>query len=231
MRATKQRLVGLEQGARQPRLAMGADVPLDTKTRNRMEDIAADRVIREDSSSVNRGDPDHMCLTSFGDDFTEPPAFPCSRDDAVVDNGAAAPNLCLSPAEMRTRTAADGLLPAGIASTTMRTIFPRPLFSWSLVVETKKRACRASIRYASYYSSFWKLKVLETKSRQLWSSIPAVLQVIYEPARFGKRYVRCFVGRFSLRRWLVAIWSGFGRCMTRNIIFRKRGQAIRAYCG
>ena len=41
MRATKQRLAGLEQDARQPRLAMEADVPSDTKTRERTEGAAA----------------------------------------------------------------------------------------------------------------------------------------------------------------------------------------------
>ena len=43
-----------------------------------------------------------MCLTSFGDDSTEPPAFPCCRDDVMVDKGAAAPRSYLLPVEMRT---------------------------------------------------------------------------------------------------------------------------------
>ena len=33
MKATKQRLAGLEQDAREPRLVMEVDVPSDTKTR------------------------------------------------------------------------------------------------------------------------------------------------------------------------------------------------------
>ena len=41
MRATKQRLAGLEQEALQPRLAMKAGVKSDTKTLKRMEDVAA----------------------------------------------------------------------------------------------------------------------------------------------------------------------------------------------
>ena len=97
MRATKQRLAGLEQDARQPRLAMETDVPSDTKTPNRMEDVAADRVINEDSSFANQVDPDQMCLTSFGDDFTEPPALPCLWDDTLVDNGAVAPKHVSHP--------------------------------------------------------------------------------------------------------------------------------------
>ena len=80
MRATKQHQAGLEQEARQPRLAMEADVPSDTKIRNHTEDVAADRAIIGDSPSANQVDPDQMCLTSFGDDFTGPPALPCSRD-------------------------------------------------------------------------------------------------------------------------------------------------------
>ena len=53
MRAIKQRPTGLEQDVRQPRLAMEADVLSDTKTRNRTEDVAADRVISRDSTSAN----------------------------------------------------------------------------------------------------------------------------------------------------------------------------------
>ena len=41
MRATRQRLAGLEQDTRQPRLAMEADVPTDTKTCKRTENAAA----------------------------------------------------------------------------------------------------------------------------------------------------------------------------------------------
>ena len=51
-------LAGLEQDAQQSRLAMEADVPSDTKTRNRMEDVAAYRVISGDSDFVNQADSD-----------------------------------------------------------------------------------------------------------------------------------------------------------------------------
>ena len=40
IRATEQRLAGQEQNARQPCLAMEADAPADTKTRERMEGAA-----------------------------------------------------------------------------------------------------------------------------------------------------------------------------------------------
>ena len=92
MRSTKQHLPGLKQDTRQLCLAMEADMPSDIKTRNRMEDVVADRGTSGDSSFANQVDPDQMCVISFGDDFTGPPALPCLRDDALVDNGAAAPN-------------------------------------------------------------------------------------------------------------------------------------------
>ena len=138
----------------------------DTKTRKSMKDVEAGRMISGDGSSANQVDPDQMFLNNFGDDFTGLPALPCSRNDALVGNGAAAQKSCLSTTEMRTRTAAGGLLPAGTASTTMTTIFPRPRLPLSLVREARKRTCRTFIQYASYYRSVWKSKVLETKSRQ-----------------------------------------------------------------
>ena len=107
---------------------MEADVKSDTKTHKRTEDAAADRAKHGDKSSSARVDPDPMCLTSFGDDSTEPPALPC-MDDAMIDKGAEAPKPRLSPVEMHTLTAAGGLLPTGTASTARRTVFPRSLFS------------------------------------------------------------------------------------------------------
>ena len=76
IRTIRQRLAGLEQDTRQPRLAMEAEIPTYTKTRNRAEDAATDREKHEDSCSEKKVDPDLMCLTSFGDDSTEPPALP-----------------------------------------------------------------------------------------------------------------------------------------------------------
>ena len=90
-----QHLTSLEQDARQPRLAMEADGPADTKTRERTEGAAtAVQVMHGDSCSANRVGPDPMCSTSFGDDCTGPPAPPCSGENVLVDNGAAAPNSC-----------------------------------------------------------------------------------------------------------------------------------------
>ena len=159
IRATKQRLVGMKQDARPPRLATEADVLTDTKTRKCVKDVASAQVISGYNSSA-QVDIDPMCLTSFSDNSTGPPALPYARDDALIDNGAAAPKPCLSPAEMRMRTAADGLLPTGIASTAMRTIFPRLFFSWSFG-ETKKRTSRINNQLAP----FWR-RVIQTKSRK-----------------------------------------------------------------
>ena len=178
VRAKKQRLAGLGQDARQPRLAMEADAPSDTKTHKRMEDAVAVQAKHGGSCSANQVDPDPMCLTSFGNDSTGPPALPCTMDDALVDNGAAAPKPCLSPVEMRTPTAADGLLPAGRASTTMRIIFPQPLFPWSLE-EIKKYTSRINYKLAPS-----RQRVTPQNQGKLWCSIPTVLQVVSAPDRF-----------------------------------------------
>ena len=143
LRVTDQRLAGLEQDARQPRLATEADVLTDSKTRKRTEDAAADRAKHGNSCSAKKVDPNPMFLTTFGDDSTKPAALPY-RDDAMFDKGAAAPKPCLLPVEIRTPTAASGLLPVDIAYTAMRTIFFRPLFSWSLGKETKKSNSRTN---------------------------------------------------------------------------------------
>ena len=106
---------------------MEADVPSDTKARKRTEGAAAAvQAEHGDSCPANRIDPDPMCLTSFDDDSTGPPALPCSRDDALVGNGATPPKSCLSHLEVRTPSAAGGLLSAGTASTATRTTFDQP---------------------------------------------------------------------------------------------------------
>ena len=126
MRATKQRLDGLEQDARQSHLTMEADVPSGTKTCERTEGAAAAAQAKHgDSCSVNRVDPDPMCLTSFVDDSTKPPALPCLRDDALVGNGTAASKSCISPLEIRAPIALGGLLP-GTTFTETRTTFDQP---------------------------------------------------------------------------------------------------------
>ena len=138
-------------------------MPADKKTRERTEGAAsAVQAKYGDSCSANRVDPDPTCLDSFGDDSTGPPALPCSRNDAVVGNGAAAPKSCLSPLEMRSPTATGGLLPAGKASTTTRITFYHPRLRFCLTEETNSK--KTSTQYASYYS-FWRNNQLASPSR------------------------------------------------------------------
>ena len=171
-KGTRQRLADLEQDARQPRLAMETDMPLDTKTRERTEGAAtAVQAKHGDSCSAKSVQAGPTCLTSFGVK-AEPPALPY-RDDVLVENGAAVPKSCLPPLEVRTPTAADGLLPTDKTSTATRTTF-HPLPLWFCLAEEINS--RTSTQYASYYSScFWWIinqqapfcpRVIETKSGQ-----------------------------------------------------------------
>ena len=84
-RSMDRRLTCLEHCARQPRLAMEADGPTNTKTRERTEGAAtAVQAMHGDSCSADRVDPDPMCSTSFGDDCTGPPAPPCSGEKSPI---------------------------------------------------------------------------------------------------------------------------------------------------
>ena len=150
IRAIKQRLAGQEQDTRQPRLAMEADVPPDTKTRKRMEAAAAaNRVISAgNSSALVNTDP--IRLISFGENYIGPPALPCSRDEVLVDNGAVAPKPRLSPADMCTRTASGGLLPNGTASTATTITYYQPRSRLFPTEETN--AGTTSLQYATYIS-------------------------------------------------------------------------------
>ena len=106
---------------------MEADGLANTKIRERTEGAAtAVQTMHRESCSVNRVDPDLMCSTSFGDDCTGPPAPPCPGENALVNNGAAAPKSCLPPLEMRSSTAAGGLLPTCEASIVTRNTFNQP---------------------------------------------------------------------------------------------------------
>ena len=148
-------------------------MPSDIKTRECTEGLAAAVQAKHgDSCSANQVDPYPMCLTCFGEDSTGPPALPCSRDDALVGNGAAAPKSCLSPLEVCTPTATDGLLSAGKTFTATRTTFDQPSLWFCPTEEIKLRTLD---QYASYYSIFWRINnqqtpfwpgVIETKSGQ-----------------------------------------------------------------
>ena len=166
-----QRLTRIEFDARQPRLAMEADGPANTKTRERTEGAAtAGQAIHGDSCPANRVDSDPMCSTSFGYNCIGPPEPPCSGQNAQVDNGAVAPESCLPPLEMHTTTAAGGLLPTGEISTATKITFNQPPLRLYSIEETN---LWTSVPSAWYDSSFRKLLaapscrgVIETKSEQ-----------------------------------------------------------------
>ena len=123
----EQRVVRLEHDARQSRLAMEADGPANKKTRECTKGAAT--AVQEkhgNRCSADRVDPDPMCSTSFGDDCTRSPAPPCSGENDLVDNGAAAPKSCLPSLEMRSPTAIGGLLPTGGTSTATKTTSNKP---------------------------------------------------------------------------------------------------------
>ena len=94
MRRKKQRLVSLEQGSRQPRLAMGTDVPADEKTLERTEGTAkAVQAMHGDSFSAKRVEYGPESSTGFGVK-ADPPALSC-RDDVLVENDANVVSLTL----------------------------------------------------------------------------------------------------------------------------------------
>ena len=166
-----QRLTRPEYDARQPLLAMEADGPVKTKTRERTENAAtAVQAMYGDSCSANQFDLDLMCCTSFGDDCAVPPAPTYSWENALVDNGAAAPKSCLPSGEMRSPTAAGGLLPTGKASIATKTPFNKPPLRLYSTEETNS----SSTPYVSYDSSLFQMndlpaapsyrKIIETRS-------------------------------------------------------------------
>ena len=55
----------------------------------------------------------------------EPPALPC-RDDVAVESDPAASESCLPSMEMRSSTAAGGLVPTGEGSTASETTLNEP---------------------------------------------------------------------------------------------------------
>ena len=164
MKATEQSSASPEHDAWQPRLVMEADVLSDTKPRERTESaVTAVQAKHGDLFSAKKVQAGPTSSTSFGDNFTGHPALPCSRDDALVDNGAAASKSCLSPLKMCTPTAASGLLPARTASAATKTTLDQPPI---LFCPAEEINLRTSNQYATDYSSFWKMKILQTKSMQ-----------------------------------------------------------------
>ena len=155
-------LASLEEDARQSRLAMEAEGPADTKTCKRTEGAAtAVQTMHGDSFPATRDDPSPKTTsTSFGVK-ADPPALSC-RDNVLVVNDAATPKSCLSPLEMRTTTAAGGVLPTGETSTATRTTFD---YSTLWCCQTKEMySKRTSVPSAWYDTSFRRNKLLAAPS-------------------------------------------------------------------
>ena len=176
MRNMDEHVTRLEHGARQPRLAMEADGQANTKTRERTEGAAtAVQAVRGDGFSARQVEPGpNTNSTSFGVK-AQPPALPC-RDDVMVACGDAASESCFPSLEMRSSTAAGGLVPTGEASTAKETNFNQPPLRFCSTEETDLEPnCKKTwTPYASFdSSSFWRLlaapycrRVVDTKSRQ-----------------------------------------------------------------
>ena len=215
----EKRLTRLEHGARQPRLAMEADGQANTKTRERTESaVTAIQAMHEDSCTTEQKVQDGPKTSiTFGRE-AEPPDLPC-REDVLVEDGDTMPKSCLPFLEMRSPTAAGGLVPTGKASTATEANFNQPPLRFCSTEETDLEAnCkRTSTPYASFdSSSFWRLlaapycyRIVETKSRQNMTLIQAVHEVTSTPARFWDRGARWFVVRFYGLGQLVTSCSVF----------------------
>ena len=173
-------VTSLEHGARQPRLAMEADGPTNTKTRQRTEGAAiVVQAMRGDSCTAGQRVQDGPKTSiTFGVE-AKPPDLPC-REDVLVEEGATSPESFLPSLEMRSPTAAGGLLPTSEASTATETTYNEPLFRFYATEgmdpgeDSKMKNSWTSTLYASYDgSSFWRLltapycqRVVETISSQ-----------------------------------------------------------------
>ena len=103
--------------------------------------------MRGDSFSACRVEPgSKINSTSFGM-MAEPPALPC-RDDVLVENGDASPKSCLPSLEMRSPTAAGGLVSVGETSTATEITVNEPLLQF---YSTEEVNCnKTSTPYVSY---------------------------------------------------------------------------------
>ena len=221
MRVTYQREASLEQDARQPRLSMEADRPANTKTRERTEGSAtAVQAMHGYSFSACRIDPGpETNSTSFGMK-AEPPALP-GRDDVVVESGDAGLKSCLPSLEMRSPTAAGGLLPTGKTSTATKITFNKPPLRFYSIEETnpKETSLWTSVPSAWYDSSFWRNKLLaapscrrvvETKAMQNRTFDPGGSQGRFRACPFWDRGARCFVVRLCMLERLDEAAALFG---------------------
>ena len=195
---------------------MEADVKSHTKIHKRMENVATDRVINRDSFSA-QVDLDPMCLTSFGDDFTKPPVFLCSRNDALVDKGAASPKPCLSPIyahanSRRWLTSRRHSLYSDKDPLSPTAFFSEPRRDQGMYQPDKQPACPSADG-----------GLFKRNQGKLWCSILAVLQVFFAPSRFWEGEARCFVGRVPFGRRIVPETRAFfGRWSTGTSFSKRR---------
>ena len=139
VRKMDQHVTSLEHGARQPRLAMEADESVNLKTQKRTEGAAtAVQAMRGDSCTTAQKIQDGpMTSVTFGVE-AEPPYLPC-RDDVLVEGGDAAPRSCLPSLEVRSSTAAGGLVSTGEASTATETTSNELLLWFYATEETNSK--------------------------------------------------------------------------------------------
>ena len=224
------RLASLEHDARQPRLVMEATGQADTKTRERTKGAAkAAQAMHEDNFSANRVDPDSTCSTGFGVKV-EPSALSC-RDDVVVENGAATPQSCLSPLEMRTTTAAGGLLPTDETSTALSTTFDHSTLWFCQTEETELQlhppgTTAASGKMTCLLPPGGSLRQNQGKTG---CSIQAVLKIVSAPARFWECGARYFVGRFTLGLDEAAAFVLAGMMTWASISIRETRESFTSY--
>ena len=170
--------------------------------------------------------------TSFGMK-AEHYALPC-RDNVLVENGDVLPKSCLPSLEMRSPSAAGGLLPTGETSTAMKITFNRPPLRLYLTEETNLKTLTQVV---SYDSSFWDIvaapsyrRVIRKNPYKTGRSIQAVFKVISAPTRFWDRGARCFVGRFMLELGEAAAFFG-GSMIRDSKAFRSdTGEILRRMC-
>ena len=179
----------LEHGARQPRLVMDADGQANTKTRERTEGAAtAVQAMRGNGFSARLVEPGPNTNSTSFSVKAEPHALPY-RDDVVVESGAAASESCLPSLEMRSSTAAGGLVFTGEASTAKEINFIQPPLWFFSTEETNLEANNLciSVPPASHDSSSvfqernlsatpYCRRVVDTKSMQNRTFDPGGLQ-------------------------------------------------------
>ena len=176
VRKMDQHVTYIEHGARQPHFAMEANGPANTKTQERTEGAAtAVQAMRGEScTTAQRVQDGPMTSITFGV-VAKPTDLPC-RDDVLVEGGDATPRSCLPSLEMRSPTAAGGLVLTGEVSTATETISNERLFRFYATEETnpKEKKSWTSIPSVSCDSSVFQkrnlsttpYKVVETKSKQ-----------------------------------------------------------------